>query len=306
MSDHQSTDTEPAAPDAQATGAVVRDRLVRASTVVASDPKFLVGTIGMFVFISLGVVGPYITPYDPLTIDAMARRQAPSLAHPFGTDNFGRDIFSRVIHGTRISIYVGSLSVTIASVLGIPLGLISGFYRRGIDETVMRLMDAMMSFPPILLALVIMASLGESLTNVLIALGLVYTPFFARVTRGATLEVINEDFVDAARARGETDRYIVIYEIFPNTIPPLIVQATITFAFAILAEAALSFLGMGTQPPEPSWGLMIAEGRDYLGSSPWMILAPGLAIAIVVISLNLFGDALRDYLDPRVEGTAGI
>lgn len=306
MSDHQSTDTEPAAPDAQATGAVVRDRLVRASTVVASDPKFLVGTIGMFVFISLGVIGPYITPYDPLTIDAMARRQAPSLAHPFGTDNFGRDIFSRVIHGTRISIYVGSLSVTIASVLGIPLGLISGFYRRGIDETVMRLMDAMMSFPPILLALVIMASLGESLTNVLIALGLVYTPFFARVTRGATLEVINEDFVDAARARGETDRYIVIYEIFPNTIPPLIVQATITFAFAILAEAALSFLGMGTQPPEPSWGLMIAEGRDYLGSSPWMILAPGLAIAIVVISLNLFGDALRDYLDPRVEGTAGI
>ncbi|WP_137285372.1 ABC transporter permease [Halorussus salinisoli] len=271
-----------------------------------SNPKFLVGTFGLLTFVIVATFAPYITPYDPFKLDVMNRAAPPSFVHPMGTDNFGRDILSRIIMGTRTSVYVGAVSVTIAAGIGVPLGIISGFYGRMLDESIMRLMDALMSFPPVLLALVIMASLGPELTNVLIALGLVYTPFFARVTRSAVLETITEDFVDAARARGESDKYLMVYEIFPNTLPPLIVQATITFAFAILSEAALSFLGMGTQPPTPSWGLMIAEGRDYLARSPWMVLAPGMAIGTVVLSLNLFGDALRDYMDPKVDASGGV
>ena len=271
---------------------------------IRRNTKAMLGLSIVLGLIVVALLAPLIAPYDPTQIAAGSRLEPPSLQHLFGTDNYGRDIFSRVLFGTRISIYVGLTSVGIAIVFGIPLGLIAGYYGQMVDETVMRLMDAMMSFPPILLALVIMAALGPTLTNVMLALGFVYTPYLARVTRSATLETINEEYIQAAEARGEGDLFILFREVLPNTLAPIIVQASISFAFAILAEASLSFLGMGTQPPTPSWGLMINAGRGYLSDAPWIALFPGIAIGVTVLGLNMFGDALRDILDPKV-GTAG-
>lgn len=271
---------------------------------IRRNTKAMLGLSIVLGLIAVALLAPLLAPYDPTQIAAGSRLEAPSLSHPFGTDNYGRDVFSRVLYGSRISIYVGLMSVGIAIAFGIPLGLVSGYYGQLVDDTVMRLMDAMMSFPPILLALVIMASLGPTLTNVLLALGFVYTPYLARVTRSATLETVNEEYIQAAEARGEGDLFILFREVLPNTLPPIIVQASISFAFAILAEAALSFLGMGTQPPTPSWGLMINSGRGYLTDAPWLALFPGIAIGVTVLGLNMFGDALRDILDPKV-GTAG-
>lgn len=271
---------------------------------IRRNSKAMLGLSIVLGLILIAIFAPLIAPYNPEAISGTNKVQSPTLQHPFGTDNFGRDIFSRVLHGARISIYVGLMSVGISITAGVPVGLAAGYYGGMIDESVMRIMDAMMSFPPILLALVIMAALGPNLTNVLLALGFVYTPYLARVTRSATLETVNEEYIQAAEARGEGDLYILFKEVMPNTLAPVIVQASISFAFAILAEAALSFLGMGTQPPTPSWGLMINEGRGYLTDAPWMAVFPGIAIGITVLGLNMFGDALRDILDPKV-GTAG-
>lgn len=271
---------------------------------IRRNSKAMLGLSIVLGLILIAIFAPLVAPYDPEAISGANKVQSPTLQHPFGTDNFGRDIFSRVLYGARISIYVGLMTVGISISAGVPLGLVAGYYGGLIDEVVMRVMDAMMSFPPILLALVIMAALGPTLTNVLLALGFVYTPYLARVTRSATLETVNEEYVQAAEARGEGDLFILFKEVMPNTLAPVIVQASISFAFAILAEAALSFLGMGTQPPTPSWGLMINEGRGYLTDAPWMALFPGIAIGITVLGLNMFGDALRDILDPKV-GTAG-
>lgn len=271
---------------------------------IRQNSKAMLGLSIVLGLILIAIFAPLVAPHDPEAISGANKVQSPTLQHLFGTDNFGRDIFSRVLHGARISIYVGLMSVGISISAGVPLGLIAGYYGGLIDETVMRIMDAMMSFPPILLALVIMAALGPNLTNVLLALGFVYTPYLARVTRSATLETVNKEYVQAAEARGEGDLFILFKEVLPNTLAPIIVQASISFAFAILAEAALSFLGMGTQPPTPSWGLMINEGRGYLTDAPWMAVFPGIAIGITVLGLNMFGDALRDILDPKV-GTAG-
>lgn len=281
-----------------------RERYLAFLADIRRNSKAMLGLSIVLGLIGIALLAPLIAPYDPTQISAGSQLQPPSAEHLFGTDKYGRDIFSRVLFGTRISIYVGLTSVGIAIALGIPLGLVAGYYGQFVDETVMRLMDAMMSFPPILLALVIMASLGPNLTNVLLALGFVYTPYLARVTRSATLETINEEYIQAAEARGEGDVFILFREVLPNTLAPIIVQASISFAFAILAEASLSFLGMGTQPPTPSWGLMINAGRGYLSDAPWMALFPGIAIGITVLGLNMFGDALRDILDPKV-GTAG-
>ncbi len=271
---------------------------------IRQNSKAMLGLSIVLGLILIAIFAPLVAPHDPEAISGANKVQSPTLQHLFGTDNFGRDIFSRVLHGARISIYVGLMSVGISISAGVPLGLVAGYYGGLIDETIMRIMDAMMSFPPILLALVIMAALGPNLTNVLLALGFVYTPYLARVTRSATLETVNKEYVQAAEARGEGDLFILFKEVLPNTLAPIIVQASISFAFAILAEAALSFLGMGTQPPTPSWGLMINEGRGYLTDAPWMAVFPGIAIGITVLGLNMFGDALRDILDPKV-GTAG-
>jgi len=265
---------------------------------LVQDRRALIGSLILLCTFVAAILAPEIAPYDP-SMSSGPRLEPPSIKHPLGTDNFGRDVFSRVIYGSRISLYVGSISVSIAFLLGVPLGMIAGYYKGYLDEGIMRLIDAMLTFPPLLIALIIMASLGSNLRNVLIALGFVYTPFFARVTRSATLSIVNEDYISAAHVRGETNFYILFKEVLPNIIAPLVVQISLTFAFAILAESALSFLGMGTQPPTPSWGLMIQEGKLYLQEAPWLIFGPGSAIAVVVFASNILGDALRDILDAK-------
>ncbi|MFB6221907.1 MAG: ABC transporter permease [Halolamina sp.] len=278
-----------------------RERYASFLRQLRSNPKAIVGLGIVGTLLLVALFAPYIAPSDPTKVAVLERTQAPSLTHLFGTDNFGRDVFSRVVMGSRISLYVGFTSVGIATFIGVPVGILGGYYGGWVDESLMRLMDAMMSFPPVLLALVVVAALGSSLTNVLLALGFVYTPFFARVSRSATLSTVNDEYVEAAKARGERDSYIMFREILPNTMAPVIVQASITVAFAILAAAALSFLGLGTQPPTPSWGLMINNARGFLSNAPWMAVFPGLAIGVTVLGFNMLGDALRDVLDPKVD-----
>jgi peptide/nickel transport system permease protein len=241
----------------------------------------------------------WIAPYEPLAIDMPVRLEAPSLAHPFGTDDFGRDILSRIIHGARISLQVGIIAVGIAATVGIPLGLVAGYLGGFVDAIIMRCMDVIFAFPAILLAITIMALLGPSTTNVMIAIGIVYIPIFARLVRGSTLALKAQDYVEAARAAGAPARRILLRHILPGTLGEITVQVTLSLAYAILAEAALSFLGLGTQPPTPTWGSMLAFGREWVREAPWFSFFPGLAIFVTVFSLNLVGDGWRDALDPR-------
>jgi peptide/nickel transport system permease protein len=243
-----------------------------------------------------------IAPYDPVEPNYGNTFAAPSLDHPFGTDSFGRDVLSRIISAARISLFVGLGTVGAAMVAGIPVGLLAGYYSTSIVETIiMRIMDAVLAFPGIILALMLVSVLGSSVTNVVIALSIGYVPSFARIAHGATLSIKEEEFITSARAVGTPTRTIIARYLLPNAIAPLIVQATLVFAFAILGEAGLSFLGVGAQPPTPSLGLMIIEGKDYLDQSVWISLFPGLAIMTIVLSLNFLGDALRDVLDPKQE-----
>ncbi|MFC7216323.1 ABC transporter permease [Saliphagus sp. GCM10025334] len=260
--------------------------------------------IGLFIVIALfttAILAPFVVPHDPEATNVQDRELAPSLEHPMGTDDLGRDIFSRVMMGARISLYVGFTSISAAMVMGTTIGVVAGYYQGLIDEGLMRGMDAMMSFPPILLALTIVAVLEPSLNNVILALAFVYTPFIARVARSAALAVRNESFVEAAVARGESDGYIIFREVLPNCVGPLLVQGSINVAFTMLLEASLSFLGLGVQPPTPSWGLMINQGWSFMGDAPWLVFFPAGAIAIAVIGFNLLGDGLRDVLDPKGE-----
>lgn len=263
--------------------------------------------IGLGIVVSLFLIAivtyfvPEIVPYDPSATDVPNREAAPSLQHPMGTDDLGRDVFSRVVLGTQISLYVGFVSISAAMIMGTTIGVVAGYYQGLIDESLMRMMDAMMSFPPILLALTIVAVMEPSLNNVIIALAFVYTPFIARVARSAALSVRNESYIEAAVARGESDTYIIFREVLPNCVGPLLVQGSINIAFTMLLEASLSFLGLGVQPPRPSWGLMINSGWSYMGDAPWIVLFPAAAIAVAVIGFNLLGDGLRDVLDPKGE-----
>jgi len=240
------------------------------------------------------------TPRDPLEMSMEARLEGPSESHPLGTDQFGRDLLSRIMVGSETSILVGVIAVGIGMGLGVFLGMLSGYFGGWLDETFMRLMDAVQGFPAILSALLITAVSKPSVVISMVAIGVAFLPVFARLTRASFLELRDREFVLAARALGTGDVALIGRHILPNTLAPLIVQATISFPVAILAEAALSYLGLGTQPPHPSWGLMLREAQAFLGLSPWFAIFPGTAIALTVLGFNLLGDGLRDLLDPKM------
>jgi peptide/nickel transport system permease protein len=260
----------------------------------------MVGLILIALLIVLALIGPTISPYNPLTPEPLNRLKGPSWEHPFGTDSLGRDILSRTLYGSRISILIGLIAVSISLIPGTILGLLSGFYGRYIDEPVMRSMDIMLAFPAILLAIFITAILGPSLLNTMIAVGIVYIPHYARVVRSSVLSLKEQLFVEAVKSVGGGNFRIIALHIFPNTIPPIIVYATLGMGTAVLQAAALGFLGLGAQPPTPEWGAMLSEGRQYIQNAPHVAAFPGLAIFTLVMSFNLFGDGLRDILDPSL------
>jgi peptide/nickel transport system permease protein len=250
-------------------------------------------------FIALAALAPLVSPYDPFATNWAAVRKPPSLLHPFGTDEIGRDVLARIIWGARASLAAGLVSVSLALMAGVPIGLVSGYMGGFIDGLLMRMIDAMLAIPFLILAITLAAFLGPSLDNAMIAIGISQTPIFARLTRGQVLAVKHEEYIEAARAIGNPHYRIVLRHILPNIIPPLLVQATLAAAAAIIAEAALSFLGLGEQPPDPSWGSMLNTAKNFTSQAPWMAVWPGVAIFALVLSLNLFGDGLRDALDPR-------
>jgi peptide/nickel transport system permease protein len=256
---------------------------------------FLIGCL-----LVLAVIGPLISPSNPLAPDPINRLKGPSSAHLFGTDSLGRDMLSRVMYGSRISIVIGLIAVSISLVPGTLLGLVSGFYGKKLEESIMRIMDVMLAFPAILLAIFITAILGPSLLNTMIAVGIVYIPHYARIVRSSVLTLKEQEFVQAVRSIGGTNFRIIALHIFPNAIPPIIVYATLGMGTAVLQAAALGFLGLGAQPPTPEWGAMLSEGRQYIQLAPHVAAFPGLAIFILVLGFNLFGDGLRDLLDPSL------
>jgi peptide/nickel transport system permease protein len=259
----------------------------------------VIGLVAIATFILLAVFAPLVTPYDPIATSWTLVRKAPSAQHWFGTDDLGRDILTRVIFGARASLMAGLISVTIAVSIGVPLGLLSGYRGGFIDALISRITDAMLACPFLILAIALAAFLGPSLGNAMIAIGVSATPVFVRLTRGQVMSVKVEDYVEAARAMGNPRWRIALFHILPNIMPALLVQATLSIAVAIIAEAALSFLGLGQQPPAPSWGSMLNAAQRFLTTAPWMAIWPGFSIFLVVLSLNLVGDGLRDALDPR-------
>jgi peptide/nickel transport system permease protein len=250
-------------------------------------------------FVVLALLAPTIAPHDPLQTSWSEVRKAPSAAHPFGTDEIGRDVTSRVIWGARASLLAGLVSVCISLSLGVPIGLLAGYVGGWIDALISRITDAMLACPFLILAIALAAFLGPSLTNAMIAIGISATPVFIRLTRAQVLSVKVEDYVEAARAIGNSHLRIALRHILPNVVAPLIVQATLAIAAAVIAEASLSFLGLGQQPPAPSWGSMLNTAKNYIDNAPWMAVWPGLSIFLLVLSFNLVGDGLRDALDPR-------
>jgi ABC-type dipeptide/oligopeptide/nickel transport system permease subunit len=260
------------------------------------------GAVVLAVTVAIALAAPVVAPHDPLRQDLGNALARPGRAHWLGTDNVGRDILSRVIWGTRVSLAAGFISVALAALSGSLLGIVAGYAGGRVEGLVMRLMDAVLSFPPLVLALALGAVLGAGLGGVLVALGVVYTPTFARLMRGQVLAVKARDYVEAARALGAPAWRVAWQHMLPNAATPIVVQASLSVAFAILAEASLSFLGLGIQPPEASWGSMINAGRGYLQQAPWIVFAPGAALFVTVVGLNFLGDAVRDALDPRARG----
>lgn len=264
-------------------------------------------TLGVLILLmtfGVAIFGELLAPYGANAVDIEEMLQPPSLDHPFGTDELGRDVLSRVLIAARVSVEVGLVSVGIALTVGVLLGLVAGYYRGAIDGLVMRCMDVIFAFPVMLLAVAIVAVLGPGQTTAMIAIAVVYAPIFARITRASVLSVREEVFVRAAVSIGSSDTRIIRLHVLPNVAAPIIVQTSLSLAFAILSEAALSFLGLGVQPPQPSWGRMLFDGRGFVEQAWWMGFFPGLAIFVVVLSFNLVGDALRDALDPRQRSAA--
>ena len=259
----------------------------------------MIGLAFVVGFVVIAVLAPYIAPHDPLQTSWSAIRKSPTDVHPFGTDEIGRDVLSRVIWGTRASLLAGLVSVCISVALGVPIGLAAGYLGRWVDALISRITDAMLACPFLILAIALAAFLGPSLTNAMIAIGISATPVFIRLTRAQVLAVKVEDYVEAARALGNPHLRIALRHILPNVVAPLIVQATLAIAAAIIAEASLSFLGLGQQPPAPSWGSMLNTAKNYVDHAPWMAVWPGLSIFALVLSFNPLGDGLRDALDPR-------
>ncbi len=262
-------------------------------------PAAVTGAVIVVLFILLAVLAPYLTPHDPYAPSYLTIRKAPSTAHWLGTDDLGRDVLTRILYGARVSLFAGVIAAAVALLTGVPLGLLAGYFGGVTDMVISRLADALLAIPSLILAISLAAFLGPSLTNAMIAIGIAAMPIFIRLTRGQVLAVRTEDYVDGAKAIGLPTRWILWRYILPNVVPPLVVQATITIATAIIAEASLSFLGIGQQPPNPSWGSMLNTAKNFMSQAPWMSIFPGGAICVIVLAFNMLGDGLRDALDPR-------
>lgn len=286
------------AATAHAGGSSYRRRIVRR---LVRNRGAVAGLLILAVLVVLALLAPAIVPFDPIKIDPMRARYSPGLPYLFGTDQYGRDVFSRTLMGSRISLVIGFVAVGIASVIGVAVGLVSGYYGGWTDTLLMRIVDIMLAFPNILLALAIVSILGPNLTNLMVAVGIAAIPGYARLTRASVLSAREELYVDAARVTGVPNRMILVRHILPNVFAPLIVTATLGVGTAILSAAALSFLGLGSQPPTPEWGRMLSEGRQYLRDQWWIATFPGLAIMVTVLAMNMLGDGLRDALDPRLK-----
>lgn len=265
----------------------------------ASRPAAIGGLVVVVAFVLVAALAPLLSPYDPIATSWTLIRKAPSWAHWMGTDENGRDVLSRVVWGARASLMAGVISVALATSVGVPLGLLAGFAGGFTDTVIGRVVDAMLAAPFLILAIALAAFLGPSLQNAMIAIGITATPIFVRVARGATLDAMTNEYVEAARALGSHPLRIAVHHVAPNILPPVMVQATLAIAGAIIAEASLSFLGLGQQPPDPSWGSMLNAAQRFLTQAPWLAVFPGVAIFVVVLSFNLVGDGLRDALDPR-------
>ncbi|MBU6081016.1 ABC transporter permease [Allobacillus halotolerans] len=268
---------------------------------IIEDKVGLVGLIGVLLVVLLAIFAPIIAPYAPDKMHTLHTMEGPSSQFLFGTDEFGRDIFSRVVYGAQVSLQVGLIAVGIGAFFGLLFGLLAGFFQGKIDQFIMRIMDIFFAFPDILLALTIVAVLGPSLTNTMIAIGIVFTPVFTRLIRSAVLTVKENEYITNAEAVGVSNTKIIVKHIAPNVMAPFIVQITLALSGAILTEAGLSFLGLGVQPPDPSWGVMLNESRSYMEIAPWMMAFPVTAIIITIFCFNLLGDSLRDLLDPKLK-----
>ncbi len=260
----------------------------------------LVGGLLVLLVILAAVLAPVLSIHDPLTMTPRNRLQPPSAQHLLGTDEFGRDVLSRMLYGARISVQIGLTVVVITVISGTIVGMLAGYYK-GLDNIVMRFLDGLMAFPEIIIAITLAAVWGAGMTNIIFAMSFAYFPRMARVVRGSVLASRDLEYVEAARAIGARNTYIMTRHILPNCLSPILVQATFCFATAILAEAALSYLGVGIKEPAPSWGGMISQGRDFMAVAPWLVNVPGIAIILAVLGLNLLGDGIRDYLDPRLQ-----
>jgi ABC-type dipeptide/oligopeptide/nickel transport system permease subunit len=267
---------------------------------LSRSPGAVAGALLVLLFILISIGAPLVSPYDYEQADFSIVRQAPSTAHWMGTDELGRDLFSRLLFGARLSLTVGLISVGIGVIVGAPLGLVSGYVGGRLDQFVMRIMDIMLAFPSILLAILMVAAFGPSLNNAMIAIGVVSVPIYARLIRSSTLTIKEELYIEASRSMGTSARRILLRHVLPNTIAPIVVQSTLQIAVAIQASAALGFLGLGAPPDVPEWGNMLQKGRTYILSAPHIVFFPGLAIMFVVLGFNLMGDGLRDALDPRM------
>lgn len=276
-----------------------RSRFRETIEILLKNRLSVFGLIVLALVVIAAIGGEALAPYNPEQVDVPNRLLPPSTEHFFGTDELGRDVFSRVLVAARVSLQVGFIAVGISLTLGVLIGLVAGFYSGATDAVLMRFTDSLFAFPAILLAIALLGALGPGIFSAMVAIGIVFTPIFARIARASTLTVKGEVFVRAARSIGASNLRIIRRHILPNILAPIIVQTSLSLAFAILAEAALSFLGVGVQPPDPAWGRMLAEGRDFIRQAPWMGIFPGLAIFLTVMAFNFVGDGLRDALDPR-------